>query len=211
MPWRCQTCKLGAASLPSDCPFHETRRPAGSVLLAEGEKPDVIWYLRRGRVALGTVTESGMDASCAVRGPETLLGIEVLLGQPVPYQVWSLTDVVLCAIDAAQFRAWTGSLNTPIGAVLDMTLREASRRVADRQALEGTAVQRIARFLVASHEAGSPDDPLDLQQRIIARVLSMRPETLSRAMAKLREDDALEPGRNVRIKDLDALRRLAAS
>jgi CRP-like cAMP-binding protein len=152
-----------------------------------------------------------MDASCAVRGPETLLGIEVLLGQPVPYQVWSLTDVVLCAIDAAQFRAWTGSLNTPIGAVLDMTLREASRRVADRQALEGTAVQRIARFLVASHEAGSPDDPLDLQQRIIARVLSMRPETLSRAMAKLREDDALEPGRNVRIKDLDALRRLAAS
>ncbi len=211
MPWRCQTCKLGAASIPEECPFHETRRPPGTVLLAEGEKPDVVWYLRRGRVALGSVTESGADSSCAVRGPETLLGLEVLLGDPVPYQVWTLTDVVLCAIDAGQFRSWTGSLQTPMGAVLDLTLREAARRIADRQALEGTAVQRIARFLVASYDAGTPDEPLDLQQRVIARVLSMRPETLSRAMAKLREENALGPGRNVSIADIDALRRIASS
>lgn len=171
--------------------------------------PQTVWYLRRGRAVFGSLTESGTLGACGVRGSESLLGLESLLGESMPHSVWALTDVVLCSIDVTAFKAWMGRLGSPMGAVLELALRESGRRAADRQALEGTAVQRIARFLLTSHQASGPDDPLDVQQRVVARVLGMRPETFSRALARLRDGRAVARGRSVRIANLDALKKFA--
>jgi CRP-like cAMP-binding protein len=211
LPLRCQTCRLGVASLPYSCPFHELRRPAGSVLVQQDERSHWVWYLRRGQVVLGSTSESGGDLSCAVRGPDTLLGIENLVGHPVPYQISALTDVVLCALEAAAFREWVGTLGTPMGAVLELALREAGRRVAERHALEGTAVRRVARFLVQRHEADGSGEALHTPQHVLAHILGMRPETLSRALARLRELGVIGAGRGVRVVDNDQLRRLAGA
>jgi len=139
-----------------------------------------------------------------------LLGLEALLDQPMPYQVWALTDVVLCSLDSDAFKGWVGSTKSPLGATLDFSLQEAARRVGERQALQGTAVRRVARFLMQHTEAGYDGEPLKTPQGVLAGILGMRPETLSRALAELREAGALSPGRSVRIRDIDRLRKLSA-
>lgn len=210
MPLRCQTCELVVRSGIDECPYRDTRREAGSVLLYQGQKAPSILYLRRGQVVLSTTAASGAEVSCAVRGPDTLLGLEALVDAPMPYQVWALTDVVLCMLDADAFATWVGSTRSPLGATLGFALKEASRRVGERQALEGTAVQRVARFLLQHSEAANGGEPLRTPQRLLAGILGMRPETLSRALSELRLAGALAAGRGgLRIRDLERLRQLA--
>ena len=105
---RCQTCGWVLRSGTTACPFRDTRRPSGTVLLPQGVTPDTVIYLRRGQVVLSSTAVSGAEVSCAVRGPDTLLGLELLLSQPMPYQVWALTDVAYCVLERAQAEAWPG-------------------------------------------------------------------------------------------------------
>lgn len=206
-PLRCQTCRLGAASAPSDCPFFELRKPAGAVLVQQDERSPVVWYLRRGRVVLARLDESGTEQSCAVRGPDSLLAVEALTGQPVRHQISTLTEAVLCAIDADAFRVWVGDLCTPMGAVLSLVLREHAEHVSERQGLDGTAVRRVARYLL--HREAQNGDAVSMPNNVLSHVLGMRPETLSRALARLRDARVIAPGRAVRVLDVESLRRLA--
>src|SRR5512143_904781 len=148
LPLRCQTCGLVNRSAVTECPFHDARRNAGTILIHEGTKPTSIIYLRRGQVVLSSTSAAGAEVSCAVRGPDSMIGLEALLDQPMPYQVWALTDVAVCMLDADGFRSWLGSLSSPLGAALNFSLQEAARRVGERQALQGTALKRVARFLM---------------------------------------------------------------
>jgi CRP-like cAMP-binding protein len=95
--------------------------------------------------------------------------------------------------------------------VLELALREAGCRVAERHALEGTAVRRVARFLLQRQEVDERADALRTPQHVLAHILGMRPETLSRALARLRETGVIAPGRGVRVVDDDKLRRLAGA
>ncbi len=209
LPLKCQACRLGVASLPDACPFHEVRRAAGNVLVHQDERPSQVWYLRRGQVVLGSISESGVDQSSAVRGPDTLLGFEALLGESIPYRITALTDVTLCVIDARAFSDWVGSLDSPMGSVLTLALREASRRATERQALEGTAVRRVARFLLDRQKRNG--NGALTPHHVLARVLGMRPETLSRALRELRRAGAIAPGRGVRVADSLRLEQLAGA
>lgn len=209
LPVRCQTCGLVLRSGVDNCPFRDTRRAAGSVLLQQGVTPEATLYLRRGQVVLSSTAASGAEVSCAVRGPDTMLGLELLLNQPMPYQVWALTDVAYCSLDRAAAEVWIGSRNTPAGAALVYSLEEAARRVGERQALQGSAVRRVARFLLQHAEADDGGETLETPHRVLAGMLGMRPETLSRALADLRTAGALARGRTVRIADVGRLRGLA--
>jgi CRP-like cAMP-binding protein len=210
LPLRCQACGLVVRSGINECPYRDTRRNAGTILLHQGQKPPAVLYLRRGQVVLSSTASSGAEVSCAVRGPDTLLGLEALMDLPMPYQVWALTDVVLCSLDADAFKSWIGSTKSPIGATLGFSLQEAARRVGERQALQGTAVKRVARFLVQHAEAANDGEALRTPQRVLAGILGMRAETLSRALAELRDAGALAPGRSVRVRDHERLKKLAA-
>jgi len=209
MPLRCQTCGLVTRSGVAECPFRDTRRAAGSVLLQQGVKPEAVVYLRRGQVVLSSNAASGAEVSCAVRGPDTLLGLELLLDQPMPYQVWALTDVAYCTLDHAAAEAWLGDRGTPAGAALTYALEESARRVGERQALQGPALRRVARFLLQHSEADGSDEALKTPHRVLAGMLGMRPETLSRTLADLRAAGALARGRVVRVASVERLRELA--
>lgn len=209
MPLRCQTCGLTLRAGEGDCPFRDTRRPAGSVLLRQGVRPDAVIYLRRGQAVLSSSAASGAEVSCAVRGADTMLGLELLLDQSMPYQVWALTDVTYCALDRAAAEAWIGDKRTPVGAALTYSLEEAARRVGEREALEGPAIRRVARFLLQHSVADSGGGPLTTPHRVLAGVLRMRPETLSRTLAELRDAGALARGRTVHISNVERLRALA--
>jgi CRP-like cAMP-binding protein len=206
-PLRCQSCRLGTASEPEECPFYELRKPEGAVLVQQDERSSVVWYLRRGRVVLARLGESGSELACSVRGPDSLLAVEALVGEPVRYQISALTDVVLCAIDVEAFRAWVGELCTPMGAVLSLVLSEHREHVTERQGVEGTAVRRVARYLLKREAENG--DARATPHNVLSHVLGMRPETLSRALARLRKAQVIAPGRGVRVLDRERLRHFA--
>lgn len=207
-PLRCQTCRLASEAGADGCRFEHGRAAAGVVLIEQGTTPDRVIYLRRGLAVLSSESEVGSEVPCAVRGSETMLGLEGALGRSVPYEVRSLTDVALCSLKTESFKEWLGPLDSPLGAALRLSVEEAMRRAGERQAIRGTAIQRVARFLLETRvqRSGSSDDvPLG----VLARCLGMRPETLSRALSELRAIGALALEREIRIADPETLRRAA--
>jgi CRP-like cAMP-binding protein len=138
-----------------------------------------------------------------------MLGLEGVLGHSMPYEVRALTDVALCFLDADSFKRWVGPLDSPVGTVLRLSLDEAMRRAGERHAIEGTALRRVARFLRETTNEATDGEARDIPLGVLAHVLAMRPETLSRALSDLRAKGALAPGRSLRIADREKL-RLAA-
>jgi CRP-like cAMP-binding protein len=205
----CARCLLGRASLPSRCPFHEVRRPAGFVLQRQGEVPSSLSYLRSGIVVLSSVDVAGIETSCAVRGPGTLVGLEAARERRATLEVRTLTPVLFCRIDLGRFEAWSGGGPSRASATIALALDELARLHGERAALTGSATERVARYLLALAAAplGRPP-PTD--RRLLARILAMRPETVSRALASLRRAGALG-ARGLRVADPAALARAAGA
>ncbi len=206
----CAACSLGRASNPGPCPFHDVHRPAGTILLQQGEPPACVWFVRHGTVLITSVSESGDETFCALRGPGSMLGMEALRGRPTDYEAWALSDVVMCRLDTANFRSWVGDRGTPMGAMLEIALDEAAQRHDERLALAGRSVTRVARFLLERRRIEGCDQPLHVEKQVLARMLGMRAETLSRALHRLRQGGAIADERHVRVVDPDALAQLAA-
>jgi CRP-like cAMP-binding protein len=184
----CAVCPLGGASKPEPCPFHDQAKPAGTLILRQGEVPDRAWYVKQGTVLLSSVSTTGEETFCALRGPNSLLGLELLRDRPSGFEAWALSDVVLCRLDADSFRTWVGD---------------------ERTALTGRSLQRVARFLLERRRLEGCDQPLHVEQQVLARMLGIRAETMSRALAELRRRGALAEGRVVTVVDAAELARAA--
>jgi CRP-like cAMP-binding protein len=199
---RCVACRLGRAAR-GRCPFEETTIPAGTALYHQGDVPQAVWAVRRGQVLLSSLSADGEETWCALRGADALVGLEALAERPATHEAWALSEVTVCRIDAWAFRAWVGGDDTPAGAVLALTLEESERRERERGALTGRALERVARLLAAGA------DP-HIEQRLLARLLGMRAETFSRALARLRAVGAIGEGPSLRVRDAAALARAVA-
>jgi CRP-like cAMP-binding protein len=204
----CGHCQLGRAALPAGCPFRACHHPAGTVLHHQGEKAQQLLFVRSGLVLVSSVSGSGEEVRCAIRGPQSLIGLERVMEEPTDYSVCTLTEASICAIDFDGFNGWVGSLNSPIGVVLQMSLREMSERAMERQQIKGSATERLARFLV--QHAEHSNDQLDVPLNVLARVLGMRAETLSRSVSELKLAGALGRTRGITVHDSKVLQRFAS-
>jgi CRP-like cAMP-binding protein len=182
--------------------------PEGTVLVEQSDTPKAMYALKQGLVGMSRLDESGVEVGCTTRGPGAILGLDALVGVHVGYRVWALTEIVVCEAPFSRLNAWVGSLETPLGALLRLAIEEGNARAAERLEVGGSAVARIARLLLqrcAEHE----NERLALSQRLLARVLSMTPETVSRALAKLHAVGAVVSTRPIAVGDVEVLRRFA--
>ena len=207
----CAHCDLGRSALPHSCPF-DGQIPAGTVLHHQGERPKQVWFVKAGLVLVSSVSGSGEEVRCAIRGPQALLGLESMAEQPADYTVCTLTRASICAMDVDGFRNWVGNLSSPLGAVLQMALREMSERGVERQQLTGGATERLARFLLQHTEMNGPGSAsLDVPLNVLARVLGMRAETLSRSISELKLAGALARTRHITVDDVGVLQRFVSA
>lgn len=204
----CPICPLGGVNWPNGCPSQERRFIAGDTLIEQGHSPRAVMLLKEGLVGLCTVSDTGAELGCTVRGPRTLLGLESVYATKSTYRVWALTNLTVCEAPIERLGPWIGSLDTPVGALLRLVIEEANRRVTERLDLGGSSVARIARLLLRKC-VDLQRNRLELSQRLVARVLSMTPETVSRALGKLHSAGAVSSTRPVVIGDVQQLRRLA--
>ena len=204
----CARCPLDGVSR-GPCPFRPAQRRAGSLLIAHGEIPDSVMLVRSGTVLHTAVSPDGEETLCALRGPGALVGLELLRAAPTRSETWALTDVQMCRLDGGAVAEWLGPMHSPLGALLELSLAELATREVERVALSGRALRRTARFLVEHHGMHGDRVALHVEQQVLARMLGMRPETLSRALARLRQLGALAPGRGLRVIDEKRLREVA--
>ncbi len=201
----CNVCSLGIAS-QGKCRLTPTTRESGATLCAQGERPRTVYFVKEGFVSLSAVSPRGSEVLLTLRGPMSLLCTESLQGDPSPYEVRALSRVKLCGVAGDQMSAWVGPEKSPARAVLDLLLSEGKLQRDDVNYRQGDCLSRVARFALA-HARFLADRPNAVRKQVVARLLGMRPETLSRCLTRLERDGVVDASRGVRV--LDA-RRLAA-
>ncbi len=178
-------------------------------MIEQGQVPPGVWLVKRGVVGLTAENEGGSEIGCCVRGAGCVVGLECLLNRPSPHRIWALTELRVCIALEERLRAWLGPLATPVGRLLELGIEEGARRARDRLDMGGSSTARVSRFLLRRCvDFGRRQ--LDVNQRVLARSLSMTPETVSRALSRLRVAGAITSTRPVVVGDVAVLRRLGS-
>jgi CRP-like cAMP-binding protein len=201
----CTACSLGIAS-QGRCRLTPTTRESGATLCAQGERPRTVYFVKEGFVSMSSVSPRGSEVALTLRGPTSLLCTEALQGDPSPHEVRAISRVKLCGIGGEALSQWVGPDKSPARAILELLLAEGKLQRDEVNYRQGDCLSRLARFALA-HARFLADRPNAVRKQVVARLLGMRPETLSRCLTRLERDGVLDASRGVRV--LDA-RRLAA-
>ena len=216
---------MGAASgvgRGGRCVMVDRRRTAGASLYVAGEPVEKIWFVKRGSVLLSRDADEagGEGVAWAVRRAGSLLGVEGLVRGTYLDSARALTDVIVCIASRDEVAAWIrghdpatlrqaegASPSSPAGAVLECVLVALSGDSPRRAGADGSARQRVAAWLLDRPGGQGPGMP----RHVLAGLLGMLPETLSRALASLAAQGAVEVTRKrVEIRDAAALEAAAA-
>ncbi len=201
----CNACSLGVAS-QGRCRLTLSTRESGSTICAQGERPRNVYFVKEGFVALSAVSPRGSELLLTLRGPSSLLCTEALRGEPCPLEVRALSRVKICGIAADTMSQWIGPDKSAARVVLDLLLTEARQQRDEVNWRQGDCLSRLARFALA-HARFLADRPNTVRKQVVARLLGMRPETLSRCLTRLEREGVVDASRGVRVLDQ---RRLAA-
>jgi CRP-like cAMP-binding protein len=201
----CNLCGLGIAS-QGRCRLTPTSRESGSTICAQGERPRTVYFIKEGFVALSAVSTRGAELVLTLRGPSSLLCTEALQAEPSPYEVRALSRVKVCGISGDALAQWIGPERAAARVILDLVLTESRQQRDEVNWRHGDCLSRVARFALA-HARFLAERPNAVRKQVVARLLGMRPETLSRCLTKLEADGVVDASRGVRVLDP---RRLAA-
>jgi CRP-like cAMP-binding protein len=204
----CNTCSLGVASQGGRCRLTPTTREAGSTICAQGERPRTVYFIKEGFVSLSSVSPKGSELLLSLRGPSSLLCTEAMTDEASPFEVRALSRVKICGIGGDALSQWVGPDRSAARVVLDLLLGESRQQRNEVNWRQGDCLSRVARFALA-HARFLADRPNAVRKQVVARLLGMRPETLSRCLTKLETDGMLDATRGVRVLDARRLASLA--
>lgn len=201
--------------LPPDACAESRTLAAGRVLLRRGELPEHPLYLASGQVRLGVVNGDDMVHQLGLaQGPFWLDATEVMLGLPHVMDVVADTDVVVTSVPAQRFQASLSALPTTVGAMvrdIAKSHRQQSELAVSRLVKDAEA--RCAEWLLRSAEPSHHGGLAVMwreHKRMVAHQLGIAPETLSRILRHLREQQLVSgTGRVLRLLDPTRLRDLA--
>ncbi len=194
----CDACTLGLACAGHACVFARATHPGGHTLFRQGDVPQAVHFVRRGLVLLTAVDDDGRVVEQFLRPSGSLVDVQVLMRRPHRHTATALDEMDLCTLALASADAWLGPARSPARALLELALREAVQAGAATGMTRGPASQRVAAFLL-EHAGGAV--PLRLQLQLVAGLLAMRPETLSRVLTRFREAGAITGRGALRVLD----------
>lgn len=202
----CNACSMGIASQGGRCRLTPTTREAGSTICAQGERPRTVFFVKEGFVSLSSVSPKGSELLLSLRGPSSLLCTEAMHDEASPFEVRALSRVKICGIAGDALSQWVGPEKSAARVMLDLLLTESRQQRDEVNWRQGDCLSRVARFALA-HARFLADRPNAVRKQVVARLLGMRPETLSRCLTRLESDGMLDATRGLKVLDP---RRLAA-
>lgn len=181
---------------------------AGEELLSQGQVHPDLLRIRSGVVLLTALDASGEETLVCLRGAGACFNLDSIEGRPSMVRAEALTDVVVCHLSGDNLCQAVRDGGDSAPALLSLALDEARAWATGRRRASGRrAVARLAQLLLEMDGLGSP--PASVPRTLIARLLSIRPETLSRTIQELRDAGAI--GADLDLIDRGKLSRLARS
>jgi len=181
----------------------------GQTLFIQGDSADSMFVLLKGWVKLTRISTSGEEVVLTVYSTGDSFGEAAALRAGVyPVSAEAVSDCVLISIKASVILKALNTHPELAVAMLSCTfqhLHELVLQLEDMKALSGA--KRLAAFLIALApvDTGSCTFSLPYDKVLIAARLGMKPESLSRAFARLRESGVMVSRNHVAIADIAGL------
>ena len=174
---------------------HRRRYPAKSIIVYEGDTPDVLYYVMDGSVSVLIEDEDGREIVLAYLNKGDFMGEMGLFEDQPRRTAWvrARTDCTLAEISYQKFRNLAKEdpdLLFALSGQMAMRLRKTSRKVGDLAFMDVTG--RIARTLLdLSQEPDAMTHPDGMQIRVtrqeIGRIVGCSREMAGRVLKELEE------------------------
>ncbi|WP_348541145.1 Crp/Fnr family transcriptional regulator [Thalassococcus arenae] len=185
----------------------------GETIFLHGERASAIYIVLEGWVKLYRIAPNGNEAVVAVMTQGQSFGEAVALQRlPFPVSSEAVTDAEIMSIETSHFRAAIQEHPEMALSVLGGAYAHLHRLVTEIEDLKArTGAQRVAEFLLdlCNVDEGGCMVTLPYDKVLIAGRLGMKPESLSRAFAKLRSVGVRVQKAHAVIEKVEALRAYA--
>ncbi len=192
---------------------HTIRRAAGMILFASGEPAERFFLILAGKVKLYQLSPRGDQQILHLYGPGmTFAEAAVLSGMAYPAFAEVVEEAELLAVGRTEIRrSVEANPDLALGMLAGMSakLREFNRLIEDLS-LKDVPARLAGLLLRLADQARSDRFDLPQTKRELAGQIGTIPETLSRALAKLKSAGLISVrGRNIEIRNRPALADLA--
>lgn len=194
---------------------HAASYPETELLFSQGDKADRFFVLLEGRVNIFALTETGDQSIIEVFDPIVTFAEAAIFSTGIfPLNGEVMAGSRLVHIPAASFMRKLGDNRTLGLMLLGGLSRWQFRLIREISELKSKSpAQRLATFLLALAEKAGPGDAggrvrLPLTKALLASRIGIAPESLSRALNRLKAFGVETHGREVEITDMDGLRRM---
>lgn len=182
----------------------------GATIFLQGERASGIYIVAEGWVKLYRIAPNGAEAVVGVFTKGASFGEAVAFRHDTyPVAAEAVTDCTLIRIEADSFLRMIRESPEVAISILSATFTHLHSLVAQVEALKAqTGSQRVAEFLLelAPCPAGPCEVTLPYDKVLIAGRLGMKPESLSRAFARLKDHGVVIRQNVAAIADVAALR-----
>jgi CRP/FNR family transcriptional regulator, transcriptional activator FtrB len=188
------------------------RFPAHTTLLLEGDPVDFLYILLEGSVELGAGWKSKDTTLAILRPVSTFILAAVVLESDALMSATTLERSEILMVPGESLRQ-SMSENADFGFAVSEELagcyRGLVRSIKNHKLRDSS--ERLANYLLTQRARQDDSDQVTLphEKRVLAALLGMTPENLSRAFAKLSDKGVTVDGAQVRFSKVDALERLA--
>lgn len=185
----------------------------GSTIFMQGERASAIYIVAEGWVKLYRIAPNGAEAVVGVFTKGRSFGEAVAFRHDTyPVAAEAVTNCSVIRIEADAFLRLLRENPEVAIMMLSATYVHLQSLVMQVEALKAqTGAQRVAEFLLelAPCHEGACEVVLPYDKFLIAGRLGMKPESLSRAFVRLREQGVTIRQNNAAIEDVTALRAFA--
>jgi CRP/FNR family transcriptional activator FtrB len=185
--------------------------PSHVELVREGDLPDFLHVLLDGSVQLFSVRHERETTLGLVRPMASFILAAVASEAPYLMSARTLTPCRILFIPAATLRARLAEDAALAGAVIDELAARYRELAGELKAhRQRTVPQRLAQWILATDEqlGGAGRFRLAFEKRVLASLLGMTPENLSRASITLGDHGVRISGRDIRITNKGLLTQL---
>jgi len=188
------------------------RFPAGTTLLMEGDTVDFLYVLLDGSVELGAGWKSRDTTLAVLRPVSTFILAAVVLDSDALMSAVTLERSELLMIPGESLRRAMQEdpvFGFAISQELSGCYRGLVRSIKNHKLRDST--ERLANYLLTQRARQGSEDVIKLphEKRVLASLLGMTPENLSRAFSKLSAQGVSVEGASVKFGKVQALERLA--
>jgi CRP-like cAMP-binding protein len=182
----------------------------GETIFLQGERASAIYIVAEGWVKLYRIAPNGSEAVVGVFTKGASFGEAVAFRHDIyPVAAEAVTDCILIRIETDTFLRQIRDNPEVAIAILSATYAHLHALVSQVEALKAqTGSQRVAEFLLelAPCSEGACEVTLPYDKVLIAGRLGMKPESLSRAFARLRDHGVTVKQNVASIEDVGDLR-----